>query len=221
MRILTIMILITIYVQNVYSYEFYLDQKDNPIRWYTDTIDVYLDPSLEKIAPAEEIYSLIEESFLQWNDYIKEDITLNFIQEECLFSTKTCISYGYCETLATATVWNKKNSNKITHVEIRIGDNTDWGLPEEKDKIDLRPALLHEIGHFWGLEHSSDPNAIMYTYYHNATNLSDDDINGIADLYTKDRYKEQTEHIDYHVDCSINNIGNKGNTAKSILSLLF
>jgi hypothetical protein len=219
MRILTIIILITLYVQNVYSYELYLDEEGHATRWYTDTIDVYLDPSLEKIAPADKIYSIIEESFLEWNDYVEDDISINFIREACLFSSKSCVSYGYCEVLGTANI--TKSNNKISQVDIRIGDNTNWGMPGEKDKIDIKPILLHEIGHFWGLAHASDINSIMYPYpYSSMLVLTEDDINGITDLYTNSKYiSEPEEDIDYQfMGCSINNIDN---ATKGILSLLF
>ena len=44
---------------------------------------------------------------------------------------------------------------------------------------------LHEAGHALGLAHSSDPNAVMYAYYHVASGLTADDIAGIQALYGK------------------------------------
>jgi hypothetical protein len=50
--------------------------------------------------------------------------------------------------------------------------------------FDLESVYLHENGHVAGLDHSSDPNAVMYAFYQTARcQLSPDDQAGIAALY--------------------------------------
>ncbi|TEA26162.1 hypothetical protein DBR06_SOUSAS8510045, partial [Sousa chinensis] len=48
-------------------------------------------------------------------------------------------------------------------------------------------TATHELGHSLGLDHSSDPNAVMYPTYGEGNyknfKLSQDDINGIQKLY--------------------------------------
>jgi hypothetical protein len=227
MRIFTIIILITLYVHNAYSYELYINNDGEAMKWRSQKIDIYLDSSLEEIAPADKIYPLIEESFLAWSDYIDEDITINFINDNCQNSSRNCISYGPCKELLAVTIFNTTlTKEELTDVDIRIGNNTNWGLPGETDKVDITYLLLHEIGHFWGLDHSADPNAIMYPYYHPATDLTEDDVQGITALYgaetTYTHLEEQEEstrdkHL-YMPGCSFTNISN---TTKGIFSLLF
>src|SRR5215216_3572887 len=49
---------------------------------------------------------------------------------------------------------------------------------------DLESVYLHENGHVAGLDHSSDPNAVMYPYYQTARcSLAADDRAGLAALY--------------------------------------
>lgn len=53
------------------------------------------------------------------------------------------------------------------------------------DDIDLYAVALHEAGHALGLNHSSDPSAVMYATYQSGINgLRPDDIAGIRSLYS-------------------------------------
>lgn len=49
--------------------------------------------------------------------------------------------------------------------------------------LDLFSVALHECGHALGLEHSTDPTAVMYPFYQRVTGLRADDIAGIRSLY--------------------------------------
>tara|TARA_R110002020_G_scaffold103752_2_gene243076 strand:- start:109 stop:768 length:660 start_codon:yes stop_codon:yes gene_type:complete len=61
-----------------------------------------------------------------------------------------------------------------------------WILPGSKDQgIILRSVACHEIGHLLGLEHSVDPDALMYPYINNALKPRNDDIKKIQRLYGK------------------------------------
>ncbi|HVK19815.1 MAG TPA: RICIN domain-containing protein [Actinokineospora sp.] len=61
-----------------------------------------------------------------------------------------------------------------------------WGLGTAS-AYDVESIALHEIGHFLGLQHSSDTSAVMYAYAPSAGStkrvLTTDDIEGIRKLY--------------------------------------
>lgn len=44
--------------------------------------------------------------------------------------------------------------------------NTEKKIPIPGDSYDLGTMIIHEEGHTIGLNHSLDPNAVMYAYYH-------------------------------------------------------
>lgn len=51
--------------------------------------------------------------------------------------------------------------------------------------IDLVTVAAHELGHSLGLDHSSDPNALMYPFYTGSHRyLGEDDLAGLDALYT-------------------------------------
>lgn len=64
--------------------------------------------------------------------------------------------------------------------DMHFDDSENWGVGTG---VDIFSVALHEAGHALGLAHSTDPNAVMYAYYHQATGLTADDIAAIQALY--------------------------------------
>jgi hypothetical protein len=71
---------------------------------------------------------------------------------------------------------------------IHLNRDKNWTLDGGGDDgVDLFTALLHEIGHALGLEHTQDANAVMFAGYEDPrTALGDEDIAAIRQLYGDD-----------------------------------
>ncbi|KAI3842105.1 hypothetical protein MKX03_018379 [Papaver bracteatum] len=61
-----------------------------------------------------------------------------------------------------------------------------WSTNPKQDMMDIETVAVHEIGHLLGLEHSSEPKAIMYPiilFGSQKRKLHGDDVQGIQALY--------------------------------------
>ncbi len=74
-----------------------------------------------------------------------------------------------------------KTTSYILSGTLYLDRDESWSL--ESGKVSLFSTALHEIGHILGLDHSSDPTALMYYKYTGVDALQKDDIAGIQYLY--------------------------------------
>jgi hypothetical protein len=91
-------------------------------------------------------------------------------------------------TLALTIVTFGATSGTIFDADTEI-NTSQWNIsvadPLPPDAYDLRSILTHEAGHFLGLAHSQDSEAVMYALYHpgGAITLTPDDVDGICAIY--------------------------------------
>ena len=62
--------------------------------------------------------------------------------------------------------------------DLHLDDSEPWD-----GAMDLYSVVLHELGHALGLGHSGDPASVMYPFYRKVTQLAQDDINSILQIY--------------------------------------
>lgn len=75
------------------------------------------------------------------------------------------------------------NPYKERQVFLHFDDSERW-VNSETQNVDLLTVAAHEIGHTLGLDHSNDPNALMYPSYTEPRRfLGQDDIAGVQSLY--------------------------------------
>ncbi len=66
------------------------------------------------------------------------------------------------------------------------GLNYPWSASSTDIQVDYESIVLHELGHFVGLDHSTEPGAVMGVDYDTGTlvrALGEDDVAGISELY--------------------------------------
>ena len=82
---------------------------------------------------------------------------------------------------------------------VHFDDAESWTVGNVGDLgIDLLQVAVHEIGHSLGLDHSQDPEAIMfpsYSSYKAGLDLAEDDIKAIQALYGAPRAKRNPPKI--------------------------
>jgi hypothetical protein len=97
---------------------------------------------------------------------------------------------GIDGTLAKTSVTYNDETGEIydADIEVNTANNTVTIVdPPEKVEYDLQAILTHEVGHFIGLAHSPDANAVMFESYSPGSTaqrkLTPDDINAVCTVY--------------------------------------
>lgn len=98
--------------------------------------------------------------------------------------------HGGGETLSLATLTFDANTGEIFDADLEVNGEVGWVSSSDgkiaDNAFDLDSAMLHEAGHFLGIAHASDANAVMFASYtpgEARTALTADDKNAICTAY--------------------------------------
>src|SRR5690606_24022962 len=89
------------------------------------------------------------------------------------------------------------------------------------ERVDLENVVTHELGHYFGLAHSADPDATMYAFSVAGEtikrDLADDDIAGICEIYPPGTPAGECDHqpvgglvLHCHTNCAVSAPGAGG-----------
>ncbi|MEW6378201.1 MAG: matrixin family metalloprotease [bacterium] len=88
------------------------------------------------------------------------------------------------QTLAQTTYWYTASTGCLLEVDCGFNAQLAWSTTGDGSAYDIETCMLHEFGHYLSLNHSQNPEAVMYPYYSGIKrSLSDDDKAGIIRLY--------------------------------------
>lgn len=149
-------------------------------RWPDGQIDIVISPEADAIEPG-----VIEWAFLEWNDIIDADITLNFVYAECnaVFGIN-CVKVVETEDVRLARTMITSRDGTISDADIKITSGYRFG----ESGYNFRNLMLHEVGHFFGAEHSDVNTDVMFSFLEideTDKTISSANATELAGMYTR------------------------------------
>lgn len=215
--VLVVGLLIAARLDDASAYTFYMTAKsDEPLRWWMRPM---LPFSLATVEPEEatllEVQPLIERAFETWIDtscgrvpevtyqgtraHVRATTPSSLRSEPdnlivFIRSASTWASFGNSPTwIAITKIAHDPSTGEIVDADVEINDGGyvfSYDDSPAANEVDFLSMLTHELGHFYGLDHSLEASATMFATYATspadameARSLSQDDIDGVCTLY--------------------------------------
>jgi hypothetical protein len=150
---------------------------DEPPRWLTAGLELSVLVNLnsdqidEVTKHSADFYLAIRRAMRTWSVVENADFTLLYSGE----TTQTAVGYngeneivfmhkGANKPIGQAQIWYTAE-NVILEVDMWLNDDYPFSVADEpgSNEIDLESLVLHELGHWAPLEHSANPDAVMYS----------------------------------------------------------
>ncbi len=199
MRSLTIIFLLLI--GSAAAYELKTDGEGHPVRWFDQPISYAIDADAARDIDDDDIERIVRASFTAWT--LIPASLLRFNYEGFLEDQKPGYDRSAPESNHNAVIWMRddwefgeeslaitvtifrRGTGELVDADILINERDyEW---EEAGENDLQNSLTHEVGHFLGLGHSSEPEATMFAtaapHELLKRDLHEDDGDGIRALY--------------------------------------
>lgn len=226
-----------------------------PVQWYRDSVEYLINAyGTEDLHPGEseitdEVKHDVFDSFDVWNDVDCSFFEMNYdglttseahFNQHDLDANTNVVTWmdddwphDHYRAIALTTVTFSTNSGEILGADIEL-NTADYQFTNTDDdnqvEHDLRNTLVHEVGHFLGLDHSPHPEATMYATAEQGEtkkrHLHEADIEGICHIYREGRTPSEPpggsatndDGNDRRAGCGCNAAG--GTAAAPLLALL-
>ena len=193
------------------AFVFYLTESDQPLRWKETAITVRASTVAPGELSPEEVDEAIAEAFATWHatgcvPAVSENGTTDATEAQLPPSIRGPAD-NIVVFIKTATHWAQRKHGKLEIAVTVIANNPETGEIVDADievndagfefsvadhpglgEVDFRSTLIHEVGHFYGLDHSLVRDATMFANYDSANptgkrTLDADDRDGVCALY--------------------------------------
>lgn len=179
-----------------------LTPHDDPPRWLPSGLELLVKVNVNSVQITEvkaavDLFMAIQRAMRTWSLIPSVDFTILYDGETSVTTTGyngeneiVFMQQGSNKPLGQAQIWYTAE-NVILEVDMWLNDDYQFSVADEPNinEIDLESVVLHELGHWAPLGHSSNPAAVMYSVLGTTEvkrDLYADDINALMALYPCD-----------------------------------
>jgi hypothetical protein len=196
--IAAVLLLVSVQAQ---AFKLYKTSSGKNVKWSSAMVEVVLDDSMAELGTREDVESVLKTAFGLWSRDASLPLSFKLVWDQCNEVSNdgnncifACHDRSLCysrpeEKGGTTYISVSPSSGYISDVDIVLNaDNWEWDVDGTNDRgLCMERVLSHEIGHFLGIDHSEERDAIMYPMMSRsageATELHWDDVDAAETLY--------------------------------------